>query len=133
MVASDQPPNLITPPNQQAAARCKLSIEALETSSESSADRSTTSTAMDGSVAAREQDEIYQRLIERYSVLKDTMMDWGVEVSERLRERTRRGNGRRVLLHSREAVDLTLCPCARVHWGIAAVHARHWLESHHRR
>jgi len=47
---------------------------------------------MDGGVAAREKDGIYQRLIERYSVLTDTMMDWGVEVSQLLRERTRRGN-----------------------------------------
>lgn len=60
----------------QAAARCKLAIESLETSSESSFGSSSSTSAK-----SKDKDEPHQRLVERYYVLKDSMMDWGVEVS----------------------------------------------------
>eukprot|EP00752_Nemacystus_decipiens_P003048 g2825.t1 len=62
----------------QATARCRLAIEAFETTSESSFGSISLN---DGS---RETDETYQRLMERYSMLKDTMMDWGVEAAQAL-------------------------------------------------
>lgn len=126
---SNNHPHVTISPHEQAAARCKLSIEALETSSESSADRSTTSNATDGGVAAREKDEIYQRLVERYSDLTDTMMDWGVEVSQRSRERTRpKVTVAQFCTAPPRRVESTFCRRANVHSRtrlgscIAAVH-----------
>lgn len=69
----------------QAAARCKLSIEAIETASELSSGSSSdsSSSAGDVEVSTREKNEIrQQQLTKRYSALTNTMMDYGVEVTE---------------------------------------------------
>lgn len=69
---------------KQAAARCKLAIEAFEVCSSSSSSDSSSeldSDSGDDGVAAREKDKHKQRLVERYAHLTDAMMDWGVEVS----------------------------------------------------
>lgn len=65
---------------KQAAARCKLIIEELETVAELSFE----SDAGGGGDTAEEEeeaDENLRRLTERYSELTDVMMEWGVEVS----------------------------------------------------
>lgn len=64
---------------EQAAARCKLCIEAFETSAELSA--GSVPDPRNGGARAADTNERQQRLVERYSVLIEAMMEWGVEVS----------------------------------------------------
>lgn len=72
---------------EQAAARCKLSIEAFETASESSFGSDSNSSFRPRGVGAAVigKEKRQQQLIERYSVLTNSMMDWGVEVSKKAR------------------------------------------------
>ncbi|CAB1110788.1 unnamed protein product [Ectocarpus sp. CCAP 1310/34] len=68
----------------QAAARCKLAIEAFEASSSSDSSSELDSDSGDDDNAASENDKHKQRLVERYADLTDAMMDWGVEAAQAL-------------------------------------------------